>query len=79
MRVDFLKNQFSQWRFSKFELQPIELLDTQGVVSGTKEETQCEGYSVLDRHSEKKHIWVYSEIIQVPLIVQPVKQQLTAK
>jgi len=33
-------------------LQPIELLDTQGVVSGTKEETLCEGHSLLDRHSE---------------------------
>jgi len=69
MRVDFLKNQFGQRGFSEFEFQPIELLDT----------TQCEGYSLLDRHCENKQIWVHSEIIQVLLIFQSVKQQLTAQ
>jgi hypothetical protein len=63
-----------------------------GVVSWTTEETQRERYSLLDRHSENKQIWVHSKnltstiincklyvIIQVPLIAQPVILQLTAQ
>jgi len=55
-------------------------------------EAASEEHSLFDRHSEDKQIWVHSKkltsstincklcvILQVPLIFQRVKQQLTAQ